>query len=163
MVLGILGIGVNLGLGLQHKTRRLGHVDDFGRRDIAVAGIANLRPRVSAVVLDRQDAARLQHGVEILHAFFGKAGCPHPVMDVAGGDHQVGGIGGAQRPRLLAEHGVMDGAICSRVGELVRQLLIGTAGGGLPANRGVRRASRAAGRVVGPWRWPCAGRAGARR
>ena len=119
--------------------------------DIAAGRFRVLRLRRGQAVLDHaQNAARLQRGIGIGEEFLGIAAA-HPVVQVAEGQHDIGGAVRRQRAGRGREGGVFDGAEF-RIGigglELGEALLgAGAAlgvldGGGVEAGRDQRAAAR---------------------
>ncbi len=108
MVLGVLGVGVDLaGLG-QLEARLLSRSDDDVGGHIAVPGAFDLGPRVRAMLFHGEHAARLEDGVEVGQGLVEHALAPVPVVEVTGRQHHVGRAGLAQGARHRAEARILD-------------------------------------------------------
>ena len=73
------------------------------------------------MLLDRQDATRLQRGVEIPHGFLGDTGLVHPVVQVARQQHEIGTARRHERAGGLVEHRRLHISVQRFVGKLRRQ------------------------------------------
>ncbi len=118
VVLAILGVGVEVGTGVQHQARPLGGLDHIALGYVAVARVGDHRPGIGAVFLHRQHAARLQRRRETGEIAIHRARRPHPVVDIPRGQDQVDRGGRPGQAVLRAEVRIADRAIDRVVGDL---------------------------------------------
>ena len=101
MVLRVLRVRIDLGSSSEFESRLLGLRDDPVLRDVAAFRLGILRPRVRAMLLQCEDATRLEGVVEFPEGLLDHARRTHPAMHGARGQDQVERIG-RQRGRLRA-------------------------------------------------------------
>ncbi|AAK24227.1 hypothetical protein CC_2256 [Caulobacter vibrioides CB15] len=103
MVLGVLGIGVDLAGRDQDEAGLLGHLDDVVLLDIAILGQHVLdASRLPAMFLDPQNPAGLERCKRVLEGLLGDA-AGHPVMQIAQEQHEIGAARRRDGPAGRAE------------------------------------------------------------
>jgi hypothetical protein len=82
MVFGVFWVGVDLGLCLEVEPRLARLLDDVGFRDITGSG-ARVRTLGRTVLLDGENAARLQHREKGVQIGLGRVALARPVVEGA--------------------------------------------------------------------------------
>ena len=100
MILGIGRIGIDLRAANIFKTRLTGHLNHIILAHIAIARQRVLRfVGATTMLLNAENAAGLQHGVEIGRRRF-HTSLRHPIMHIAEGQNLVDAVGWGQQSRL---------------------------------------------------------------